>query len=1204
MESREKEEEDMLNKKNIGSGAKKAVAGLVTVTTAATSTLGVAAPAFAAGIDDVDDNGHVVENVIPTFAEKTSYTVAVAKAGTTDSTIDVDEVEKNLDQLKQEFEQAKSDYESAQKAHSQASTDAQSAHTAYDTAYKESVSADKAVSDAEIAQLEEELDALTVAKDKLDAANAELEQLKGDLATAEESKDAADAAVKEQEGVVVSLKAELDAAEQALADKGLALTDYNDLKAAYEQAQSDYETAVANRDAAAQKAQDAQNAIDAATATVNELSATLPGLQSAAQTAAANVQTAQGNYDSALAAYNALLAQAGEMTTPSVDEDGNPVEPTEPPTVDDGALAEAKAALDAAEADLESANSEKSQADAAVIEAENENSAAQEALTAAQGALTDANTELTNATDAVTSATTARDTAKSEYDAAYEENKQTLDEYAAAEQAYNDAKGKYDAGVEKYNELLSQNNAAYDAYTAAKEKYEALKNQVDSDTVAYTKGFNSFLARIDAIQALLALGEASDTTDEDTTFDGYVVISGDAAMQPESSLYLENVRKALDMVKLVNDYRAQNGLGSLSINPTLMTVGACDAAYSNVIQGHANAPVFDDYKLYYSENLAWTSSAENAFAMWEAERELWEGKYASYKEAFDAAVASGTSFNQAAVNLMQSNPEVYGAVGHYLNLVNPDAVGIGVGHVGNTWQMCTTNQSAYDGDYDYDDFVGILEDYMDENRVTTGGDGGASDEEIAAAKDEMDAAYSEYLTANKNLTAQQSANRTNRQEMEAAQKKLEGFGDVSGIKAELERLEGVYNDAESALSDAKEKQSDAQDKVDQKQGEFDAAKKTADEKAEVLKKAQSAASTAAGKVTSMLAAYNEAYEKYQKLLAESGNTDELVVAYKDALAKYNDLVNAIQEKADADAALKTVNDSIEKQNGIIKDKTEERDEAQGDADDIEETLPSLSADIASAKSDFDLVDGAKTVSDKHAAATTKLGELKSAAESAKSEYDRIDGEIDELVNERIPQLEEDVETVANADWDDIAANGSDHPVFAKYVALTKALNEAKDAAEKAKEALKSASDDVESKDKALAEADKHLAEAEDKYDAALAAYLAAIDAAEGEQPGDQTGDGDGTTTDDGDDDLVDTNGGKDHQTGDGNGTQQGGTDGTGSAGNGGNASNDSTDDGNGDMYQTGVDNGTSAIALAMVGGVLTASAVIVRKRMRNGESNA
>lgn len=921
---------------------------------------------------------------------------AGAQAATTDR---VNELQSQVDALNQQLADAQKAVNDLNAQKGDAEDEIKTLNDALE-ALEQSGDVDAAVSDA--AQFQEELDALTAAKDALDKANSELEQGKTDLDEAEAAKSEADKAVADQQAVVDKLKSELDAVKKQLDDKGLELSDYNDAKAAYEQAQSDYDAALANKTAAEQKAAAAQNAIDEATAKVNELNGTIPGLQAAASDAASKVDAAQSDYDSALATYNELLAQAGSAegtTDSSVDENGDPVAPTEPPAVSDSELSDAKSALDAAASMLETAKTNKANADLALQQAITESNTAESTRGTAETELATANATLAQANAGLSVAETTRDSAKSAYEKAKSDNEQTLNEYNAAKSAYDTAKSAYDEGVQTYNTLQEQATNAYDEYVTAKNNYDSLKNQSDGATEEYNVGLVQFVVHINEIQALGCISHAT----TDAVLGSYL---DEKDLSEKSVFNLGNLQKALDLVKLVNDYRVENGLDEFFVNPTLIAIGMMNTAYSDVVHDHSNAPAWQRY--YISENLAWTGSAQDAFDQWVAERNLWEGKYASYKADFDAAVARGgnMAFSTAVMDLMNNHYDVYEQVGHYLNIINPDMKGIGVGHVNNTWEMCTNSADA-DVEYTYDQFVKTFNDYLAANSSSSNTqipgdlDSSDTDDKLAEAERIMNQKLQAYQNINTQLTAQQNENDKNKAAMESAQEKLDEIGDVTGITTTIANLEKAYNDAESALASAKTVQAAAKSDAEAKQLAFNTAKSDAEAKALAVAEAKSKAESALGEVNRLQGEYDAAYQKYQELLAAHGDDSAVLSAYNAALGKYNEFVKALNDKKAADAELETAKSALAEQNGIITEKTTERNAQNGVVSDFElNVIPAASARVASTRATFDSLDSAKQISDKYDAELSNLDSARQTATDAEDALETATAELDTLTSAR------------------------------------------------------------------------------------------------------------------------------------------------------------------------------------------------------------
>lgn len=177
----------------------------------------------------------------------------------------------------------------------------------------------------------------------------------------------------------------------------------------------------------------------------------------------------------------------------------------------------------------------------------------------------------------------------------------------------------------------------------------------------------------------------------------------------QSPLSIESMRTSLEIVRLCNQLRAQHGLSALMIDTSLMAQSQVCAAWASHYQDDAEVrsnPHGACREYNIGENLAWNSGGvQMAFWQW----------YDEEKEVLEAALAANPG---ATVGDLTKDPEFYGKVGHYLNIINGSYRYTGAAYCDGdgSWASYNTFEQSFHytsqgTTYTYDQFVSLFNEY-------------------------------------------------------------------------------------------------------------------------------------------------------------------------------------------------------------------------------------------------------------------------------------------------------------------------------------------------------------------------------------------------------------------------------------------------------------------------------------------------------------
>ncbi|MBR3328016.1 MAG: hypothetical protein IKG22_11915 [Atopobiaceae bacterium] len=476
-----------------------------------------------------------------------------------------------------------------------------------------------------------------------------------------------------------------------------------------------------------------------------KLSGELAAAQQAADDAAADVADKQQKYDAAKAAYDEAKAAAES----------------------DEQYASLQAAKEAAQLELDEAIANRD--------------AKQQALDDAQAAVTENNEAITQAQTTLVTKQTAATQAASDYEAAL-----------TAEQA---KKGVRDAAQADVN----TKQAAVDAAEAAA-------------AVEVAKGSIGFF---DAKGSTTASGYLTDTTSMGYYSGGSVSFASLTNVGAATdATALANMLEAIDWIEYCNNtYRVPNGLAPLKISDNMMASAQRNANFSTYRYTHA----LDENGYMNMAEDGDGGSGENLYRTRIGKEAAYRGWYDAEKETWDAAVAADPSLVKYVgdgYQLMQDNPTLYFQVGHYFNIADPsyNVTGIGLNSTSNgaaIQQFAEAgSSSSMGGTYTVDEYRQRFLAYY--NAIA--GDDVAANEKaaLADAQAALDDAQADYKAAQAN-TAQKK------------QAKDDADAEVTTAQAALDALEGQSQSLAAAVTNAQNDLQAAETVVTNKQDAYDTA---------------------------------------------------------------------------------------------------------------------------------------------------------------------------------------------------------------------------------------------------------------------------------------------------------------------------------------------------------------------------------------------
>ncbi|MBQ9005626.1 MAG: LPXTG cell wall anchor domain-containing protein, partial [Atopobiaceae bacterium] len=444
-------------------------------------------------------------------------------------------------------------------------------------------------------------------------------------------------------------------------------------------------------------------------------------------------------------------------------------------------------------------------------------------------------------------------------------------------------------------------------------------------------GVATFFKGNSAYQAVTSMGAAGDSTS------------------------IDNMLAALNYIDYCNGVRKKLGLKELTVTHQLMAEaqGRLNQSLTHD-KGHAKKT---SGETWVGENLAWGSSSPKG---------AYEGWYTAEKATFDEAVKSGNypdlatwgdykSSSFDANKIASTYPDLYPQIGHYLNVVNPNATTTG-------FAVNTTSGAEF----------GIA---LGQTFGTGKGTSVADYEKALKAYCDTSSAQKKLDDANAALASAQADAQAKADAISAAQEAIpQAEGALAAAKDARPAAEQALSDAQAGLADpqaavdaAQAKANAAQANVDAAQAEVDAAQNAVDEKQaavdtakDSVTAAEDAASAATSTTNDAQAAVKNAQDAYDAL-TDPKSTEVLRQAVEQAKAALEEAKNAqaaatqAQQEAKstaevAETALTDAQAALDKATATEAAAQSARDAAQAKADSAAAEYDDLKA-LANAATD-------------------------------------------------------------------------------------------------------------------------------------------------------------------------------------------------------------------------------------------------------------
>ena len=517
----------------------------------------------------------------------------------------------------------------------------------------------------------------------------------------------------------------------------------------------------------------------------------------------------------------------------------------------------------------------------------------------------------------------------------------------AAQKQVDQAKAEKEQADKALETAKASQAAADQAVVDAQKAYDTCKAATDKATTAEAQsviGFYQFIGANDAANIIYRQSDKNPTTVGDK----------------KDGTSLDNAKLSFNKLREINEYRKSVGLSELKVTAEQMAIAQSDSNYSDATKGHSDYAGF--------ENAAWNfSTKENIAHQWvDGEKKIFDDAAAKAglgnvapKDAWKTFWSHGTEFGAQGVG--------FGTVGHYLNIVQPNAktMGYGINSRGTLWPYVfvleiDNNYGSYEKEYSIDE----LENLFDQYQLSLS----KASEKLAAAKTDLE---------QKRSTAASKANAVKVTETLVAQKQ-EGVDTAnSNLAAKNDSVASAAAAvalAEQNLAKANGKVTEAEDQVKAAQSNVATAEQVVNQKRAELKASQEQAAQSQKKVDDA---------KAETLVKQQALQDA-----KKELAKYSADVAAAQEKADkAHQTLdKTMVAQASAQSALEKAKIDEtaKKQALGTAKDNAEAKAATAEHAASvltaAKNDF----ASKKA---HADALSNAADNLATAEAAKKDAD-------------------------------------------------------------------------------------------------------------------------------------------------------------------------------------------------------------------------
>ena len=359
----------------------------------------------------------------------------------------------------------------------------------------------------------------------------------------------------------------------------------------------------------------------------------------------------------------------------------------------------AQAKVDAAQSALDQAKQQQAAAEAGLSQANSDVASKRDALTGAESELEAKKQTVAAAENDVTAAQAKADAAQSELTSAKQVHAAELEKAKAAQKQVDQAKAEKEQ-ADKALETAKTNQAAADqAVVDAQKAYDTCKAAADKATTAEAQsviGFYQFIGANDAADIIYKQSDLNPTTIGDK----------------KDGTSLDNAKLSFGKLREINEYRKSVGLSELKVTAEQMAIAQSNSNYSDAMLDHSDYARFENAAWNYDlkRNVAhqWVDEEKNIFDQAAAKAGLGE---IAPKDAWDTFWSHGTEFGEQKVG--------FGTVGHYLNIVQPDAKTMGYGinsrgtHLSYTYILeVDDNYGSYEKEYSIDELESLFDQYQ------------------------------------------------------------------------------------------------------------------------------------------------------------------------------------------------------------------------------------------------------------------------------------------------------------------------------------------------------------------------------------------------------------------------------------------------------------------------------------------------------------
>ena len=707
--------------------------------------------------------------------------------------------------------------------------------------------------------------------------------------------------------------------------------------------------------------QDAQNKYNelVSQGTIEGLTEQIVSQQKVVESANASLQEAQAKYDTVKGQFDETTNKINNLETQITVQQGKVDVLSTQLATSEAAMQEASEALNKAQQAYDAATDETAKA-----ELESQLATAQANLIAVTEAYNVANAELVNENGVLSSLQGNLETVKSE-------NQTVIDAYNEAQsilaQAQQD-KATADNQLTGLQQSLDSTKASIvqaekdvaakkDLLDAAKKSTEELSKLVDSTKAAY-----------DAVQAQwnqgsLAFYESIGDTQASEVIKEGIQLGTTTLGDIGDSTNLFNMKVSIPLIAECNRLRVLNGLPELKTSGLMMAISQVKLNHTENRPGTHDSPHTGLYST--GENIAsgysWNMSGEDKenegkgpFSGWYGwEKKLLQDFYKEHPE----------ENGKDPWNTIQRYPDLWGKIGHYLNLLDDSATLTGTSFVPtdvNDSSYGTFAQQFTSNTEHFDEGVG-LKSATDSNKIY--------DTRIGQMTvSEFEAKFNEYYDS---------------------------------LKADLESKKAAYEGAKKAFDDAQNNGNaiaNATKAYEEALAKLEKLKANEDTTNLQIQEAKKVVTAAASKVTEA----QENVSKAEKAKNEKAETVKVMQAKVDAQkkvvdSKVQDVANAKVAVDDAEKTVSTVKDTIKKSEQSAAKLKVELDAAKAEMDDKKKTYEETKKLAEKVNEELSKLNTNKAEEEtKKAGLSSKMEQAKSDKEAAEKELKSANVKLKEL----------------------------------------------------------------------------------------------------------------------------------------------------------------------------------------------------------------